>query len=292
MLVRIHCLALAFAAGLLALTPGTSRAAESFDNCTGFIDSLPAVISTQGTWCMRKDLSTGIDSGNAITVATNNVTVDCNDFKLGGLAAGADSLAHGIAAVNRQNVTVRHCKVRGFWAGAYLQGENSGGHVVEDSRFNDNLNTGIFVEGDGSMVRRNLVTDTGGEDPYHGGTLVGIYGIGAVDILDNIVSGVFADADSDGWVAGITLIGSVGGTVQGNRVRGLVSDGTGQPIGIEVYDTVRVTLRSNDIIGSGVGTGMTCTGEFNRARDNVVNGFATPMQECGDAGGNDLVGIP
>src|SRR5688500_7900792 len=104
MSVRIHCLALTFVAGLLALAPGASRAAESYDNCTGFIDSLPAVITKQGTWCMRKDLSTAIDTGNAITVATNNVTIDCNDFKIGGLAAGVDTLAHGIVAADRKSV--------------------------------------------------------------------------------------------------------------------------------------------------------------------------------------------
>jgi len=292
MLVRIHCLALTFVVGLLALTPGTSRAAESYDNCTGFIDSLPAVVSTQGTWCLRKDLSTAIGTGNAITVAANNITIDCNDFKLGGLAAGADTLAHGIVAIDRQNVTVRHCNARGFWAGVYLQGFSGGGHLVEDSRFNNNVNTGIFVEGDGSVVRRNQVTDTGGEDPYLGGTLVGIYGIGAVEVMDNTISGVFAGDGSDGWVAGITLVGSVGGIVQGNRVRGVVSDGLGQSIGIEIFDSFRVTLRSNNAIGSGSGMGMICNGEFIRARDNMVNGFLTPMQDCGDAGGNDLVGIP
>jgi hypothetical protein len=65
-----------------------AQAAESYDNCSGYIDSVPAVIATQGTWCLRKDLSTAQTSGNAIEIAANNVVIDCNDFKLGGLAAG------------------------------------------------------------------------------------------------------------------------------------------------------------------------------------------------------------
>src|SRR5690606_24652633 len=86
--------ALLLLGGLAATQP--ARAAQSYDACTGFIDSVPATISTQGVWCLRKDLSTNITSGNAITIATNNVTIDCNDFKLGGLAAGNGSNAFGI----------------------------------------------------------------------------------------------------------------------------------------------------------------------------------------------------
>src|SRR5690606_14995164 len=72
-------------AGLASVLP--ARAADDYDACAGFIDSVPATITSQGVWCLRKDLSTAIASGSAITIATNNVTIDCNGFKLGGLAA-------------------------------------------------------------------------------------------------------------------------------------------------------------------------------------------------------------
>ena len=36
--------------------------------------------------------------GAAITIATNNVTIDCNGFKLGGLSAGPSTFANGIQA--------------------------------------------------------------------------------------------------------------------------------------------------------------------------------------------------
>jgi len=35
-------------------------------------------------------------SGNAITIATNNVVLDLNSFKLGGLSAGLGTNANGI----------------------------------------------------------------------------------------------------------------------------------------------------------------------------------------------------
>src|SRR4029078_12340445 len=91
-------------AALAASAPRSAHAAESYDNCSGFITSLPAVISTQGTWCFKQDLATAITSGNAISINTNNVTLDCNDFKLGGLAAGAGTMTYGVAATSRVNV--------------------------------------------------------------------------------------------------------------------------------------------------------------------------------------------
>ena len=82
------------------------QAAESYDNCTGFIDSLPATISTQGTWCLRKHLYTSVTSGAAISVLTDNVTVDCNHFRLSGLGAGIGTNAVGISAgASRLNAT-------------------------------------------------------------------------------------------------------------------------------------------------------------------------------------------
>src|SRR5688572_11518098 len=63
-------------------------AAASYDACTGFIDTLPATIGTQGTWCLRNNLTSSLASGAAISIATNNVVLDCNGFKIGGLSAG------------------------------------------------------------------------------------------------------------------------------------------------------------------------------------------------------------
>src|SRR5207344_3123760 len=132
------------------------------------ITSVPAQISTPGTWCLKKDIATAMTSGSAILIMTNNVTIDCNDFKLGGLAAGPGTLALGISARNQHNIAVRHCNIRGFYVGLELDyivelgATGGGGHIVEDNRFDYNTSTGLWVEGDGSVVRRNRVFETGG----------------------------------------------------------------------------------------------------------------------------------
>src|SRR5690606_19099973 len=128
-----------------ALFPFPGSAAEGYDNCTGYIDSLPATIATQGTWCLRKNLDTAIAVGKAINIAAYNVTIDCNDFKVGGLAAGGESRAYGIYSHNGQNITIRNCNVRGFGIGIFIDGGS--GQLVEDNLLDGNLLAGITVDG-------------------------------------------------------------------------------------------------------------------------------------------------
>jgi hypothetical protein len=268
------------------LNPTTAQAAQSYDNCTGFITSLPATITTQGTWCLNADLTTAITSGNAITVAANNVTIDCNDFKLGGLAAGAGTLTTGIFADTRDNLTIRRCNIRGFYEGTYLL--NGSGHLVEDNRFDSNTDYGVNVRSDRSIIRRNLVIATGGSSVA--GSSFGIYSIGSVDVLDNTVNGVTANGTNNG-AYGILTGNNFDGSISGNRVRGLVKTGTGVAYGIYNSNSDRITLRNNDVVGDGsVGSvGLRCTNVLGRTLNNVVSAFATGISGCTDVSGNDIV---
>ena len=272
-------------AGLIAI-PGTVRA-ETYNTCAGFIDTLPATITTQGVWCLRHDLSTAITSGEAITINTNNVTIDCNDFKLGGLAAGAGTQTNGIYAANRLNATVRRCNIRGFLYGVFLEG--TGGHVIEDNRFDGITFNGIRVDGDGSVLRRNLVTDTGGSSAFRG-LARGIVTTDAVDVLDNTVSGVLPTANSSGigTAYGIQANSNPNGSISGNRVRGLVPLGSGTARGIYNLNSGRISLVGNHVIGDGSAgsTGLRCQNSGGSTKDNIVNGFDTGIDTCTNNGGN------
>jgi len=276
----------------LALLLGASRtatAAQSYDNCAGFITSLPAVISTQGTWCLKQVLATAITSGNTIAINTNNVTIDCNNFKLGGLAAGAGTAADGIVATDRANLSVRHCNIRGFEAGVLFQGSNSSGHVVEDNRFDSNTVWGVYVQGDNSVIRRNLIIDTGGSTlsslfgkPY------GIYAKGSMDILDNLIANVVATSGTDNDAFGIDSDSNVGGHVSGNRIRGVTKAGTHTAWGIFASSSDHLILRDNDVTGDGssFSAGVLCSDANSSARDNTVDRFDTAVSTCSDDGGN------
>jgi hypothetical protein len=268
----------------MALAPWAPvHAAQSYDNCTGYIDTLPATISIQGTWCLRQDLVTAITSGVAITVAANNVTIDCNDHKLGGLSAGPGSEATGIDAANRQNVTVRHCVIRGFYTGIRLDG-TGGGHLVEDNRLDLNLGFAILVHGDNNRVQRNRVYDTGGISS------AGVYGIHATaDVVDNIVAGMTTTFPGpDPQLIGIFFFGT-GTIASGNRVRFRAPFNSAETTGIRAGGS-RQSISGNHaavvpatqgwaLIGAGAGTTF--------CRDNHVGGFQfAGLLDCDDKGGN------
>ena len=271
---------IALMAGALLVCPPPAEAAESYDNCAGFVNSLPAVISTQGTWCLNKDLSTNMASGDAITIATNNVTIDCNHFKIGGLAGGAATTTLGIHAATRLNTTVRNCNIRGFFVGVYFT--SGGGHLVEDNSFDGNTVYGILVTSPGSTIRNNLVIDTGGSAASTG-SAVGISAGNGVDILDNTVNGV-APTGTDATAYGIFTSSNGDGSINGNRVRGLAPAGTGAPLGIYTSNSGGVVISDNHVQGPGTGVtggiGVRCTNNAGTARGNVVAGFATGILNC------------
>jgi len=264
------------ALALIASLPPQARAAESYANCTGFIDAVPAVITTQGVWCLRADLSTAINEGSAVIVEANNVTIDCNDFKLGGLAAGPASNAYGISASGRRNTTVRNCAIRGFNRGISLTGLGAGGTVVEDNRLDGNLWYGILVSGDGTnMVRRNRVYQTGGHPGAF--SVAGMQVMGHV--LDNTVDGVFS-ISNNADVRGILLPNFGAGIVaSGNRVRSLSAHGDGAAIGIQASSPGTHVI-NNHVVAIAKGpddVGIRRTGTNpGFSGGNRVSGFATP----------------
>jgi hypothetical protein len=276
-------------AALLTASPEV-LAARGYDNCTGFVTSLPTTINTQGTWCLKQNLSTSITSGEAITIGTNNVTLDCNDFIINGLTAGIGTTANGVRANGHVNTTIRHCSIRGFFAGILLAGTGSGGHVAEDNRLDGNTNTGIWIEGDGSVIRRNRVFNTGGSTATQ--LARGIKTQDSVDVIDNKVWTVAATAGSGEDATGIATTNNLHGRVIGNSVRGLTGDGvSGFERGITNAGSDRVVMRHNDLTGIAKtgSVGIACANANGSASDNIVSGFWFGILTCTDNGDNDVL---
>ena len=82
----------------------SASAAESYDSCAGFIDTVPATITTQGTWCLRHNLSTSATGIHAIEIQNSNVTIDCNGFKIGNGPAGTNTNSVGIFSEGFANI--------------------------------------------------------------------------------------------------------------------------------------------------------------------------------------------
>jgi len=261
-------------------------AAESEDACAGYIDALPATIATQGVWCLRQDLSTAIASGKAISISANNVTIDCNGYKLGGLAAGTSSGAFGIATVDAANTTIRNCTLRGFWVAIAIGG---GGNLVEDNLLDGNLFRAIEVGTGHGLVQRNRVANTGGCSFCTQSTAILAYG----DVIDNVVSGVFAVGGADTSTIGITLLGA-GTIARGNRVVEVAATGNGEAVGIWAAGEAQYltgqhgvvdNLVANTVAVAGAAVRGTGTGEA-FCSGNHTSGYATASFGCELVSGN------
>jgi hypothetical protein len=266
-----------------------AAAAESYDSCLGFIDALPAAITTQGTWCLRQNLDTSATSGNMIDIQTNNVTIDCNGFRVRGSGGGASTAAVGIVASGRLNIAIRHCTIRGFQVGIQVSGGSD--YLVENNLIDQSRFIGIETAGGGSVVRRNSVVNTGGS-PASGQTYA-IYAEG--DVIDNVVDGV-SGADSlvnfsvNGIYSSTDAGVNLGIVIQGNRIRNLTPKGTGTAIGITSNGS-GVAVRDNVIGQASVttGFGIACFDNTSHVRDNVTLKYGTPIaMACHDAGGNSF----
>jgi hypothetical protein len=289
-----HTLAAAIVLAAAAAAPRPA-VAETV-NCTA-ITSLPATIATQGVYCLKQNLVVNLATGAAITVTVNNVTLDCNEFKIGNLQAGVSTQAVGVAATNRLNIKIRGCGIRGFRRGVSLM---DGLYVVENSRFDNNWEAAIAVSGDGSTVRGNEIVDTGGSTVVGAETAYGIWIEDDADVIDNLVSQVAATLGGGGDAYGIFATGNDAGTILDNRVRNLAPDGAGRRRGIWAEASNRISLENNTVVMNGGDlldgeAGIRCGDGLllmnGASRDNTVLGVgalgeAFALLNCASAGGD------
>ena len=244
---------------MLTLAAGAAPARAETVTCTA-VTSLPFVITVQGIYCFKADQTTNIASGNAIDIQTNNVVLDLNGFKLGGLAAGPGTTTIGIHALNRQNITIKNGTIRGFLGGIFLENSaGSQGHLVENIRADQNTSVGIQVEGAGCIVRNNQVVATGGTTI--GGGTANAWGIlvsGAGSrVLNNDVINTVKQGGGTTAVAIQFATASVGGLAVNNRLT---------------------------VADKGIEFAGTATGKY---RDNLTFGIATPFTGGTVVGTND-----
>lgn len=278
---NLLCLSL-FALAVSVLSPARAEITQ----CTN-ITALPAVISTQGVYCLKQDLSTSIASGAAISINANNVTLDCNDWKIGGLAAGVATGASGVSS-GRLNTTIRNCGIRGFQTGINLWG--GGGYLVEGNRLDHNTHTGIHLLGDANVVRRNRITDTGGK-PLSDESLGMFVNARATLITDNLISNVFVTGDSsgNGRAVGISMSGARNVEIARNAFFNIIPAGTGP-----AYATLGTSgnelssVRDNTALNPDSTNGTAFDGGAHKSicRNNSSHGFQQTIAWCTDAGGN------
>lgn len=247
------------------------------------IDSLPYVITTQDVYCAKSHLSTSITSGSAITILVNNVTIDFNGFKLGGLGAGINSEAIGVFAKDRLNITIKGANIRGFLSGIAFDG--GAGHVVQDSSFDGNIISAITSSSEGFIISDNRIVNTYSLYTNSYGLLLGG---GNALIENNFISNTKSDY---GDAFAIVAIG--GNTrVVNNTIIGL--DGIVESWAIFTYadpegqSEVRDNfVTSNSLIDVGIATHDT-----DICRNNsVINAIDTLARNCSVINGNNGIDV-
>jgi hypothetical protein len=279
---RCHLIQIFFVTFLFLLFANFVQAETT--NCTA-ITSLPITITTQGIYCLTSDLSTGMTTGIAIEIATNNVVIDLNGHKLGGLAAGSGTIAYGIFAHQRKNITITNGTVRGFYIGIILDDigpyTTSQGHLIEDIRADMNTFIGISVFGRGDIIRNNQVVNTGGSNNVNDAYGIEAFGPGARVINNDVIE---TKEQSGGSAYGIYFISAPGSVVENNRI-GNSSLGPGTSYGIYINFSSDVLVSNNRVttMNNGVYYNLS-TGKY---RDNLTSGVTTPYTGGTDALGNN-----
>ena len=248
-----------------------AQAAQGDDNCVGYIQSLPATITTPGTWCLGYSVSFYLTSGVAISIQADHVTLDCLHQTLGNAASGNTAIA--VYANDRKGVTVRNCTLAYFDTGISLR--NGQRHRVVDNLITHGLRRGIHIwDPDGqSHVEGNRVVALGGS-----GQAQSIVGIEAdADIVDNVVAGVTASAANLG-AKGIIAHG-VGTQVVDNVVRGLASNGSEATIGLTTAGRQQSVVGNRVVNATGL-VGTAISGYPATCRENHLAGYSNPVTSC------------
>ncbi len=136
------------------------------------ITEVPTVISKAGRYELAGDLTLALDTGAAITVAADDVTVDLGGHTLRG-TTGSDTRAIGVRAVDRQRVQITNGTVTGFYFGIDIQSDDrvdsrSTGHQISQVTLDANWYFGIRLVGSDSTIEACHITSTGGSTlPRH-----------------------------------------------------------------------------------------------------------------------------
>jgi hypothetical protein len=255
--------------------PADSLASRAAPPCTGYIDAVPAVVSSRGRWCLRKNLGTAMSSGAAVTIAANDVTIDCDRYGINGLSGGDASTATGIQAIGRAGVRVERCLTRGFRTGVGLSGSRL---IVVDNFVDQAKRIGIDITGDSSELRDNTINDIGGNN-VPTSAVYGMRVAGTVDVVDNRVINL-RHRLNDPYAAGIgvQVNGNPGGLIRGNVLLGQPAEYGASSYGIRLATSAGAIVHGNYV--DKFDRGVACDSTSIVVADNALHDVAEPAPGC------------
>ena len=281
-------------AGSAALVPQTVSAQSS--DCT-VIGSIPATIGSPGKYCMAADAMVDMTVGVAITIASDDVTLDCRDHTLSNAASANDGSSIGIFASSVANIIVRNCRVVGGFTDAIhihqpmAQYNSAFYYRIEDNYIVGPWRYGIVASGSAVEVRGNKIWDVGGQAS---GPAVGMRLGGAVQsankfqiVEDNYILGTKSPVNN---AFAIFSDGSIGSVFRDNTISGTAASSTGsfRSYGIRIATGSANTVRDNHILGRGLPNeyGIHLPPAGNLCFHNRVGVSLAPYTGCDTGNGN------
>ena len=124
------------------------------------ISSVPFTINSPGTYIVVNALVYSASTGNAITVNTDNVTIDLNGHYLTCPASGNG--AHGIYANSKADIRIRNGEITNFYVAVWLDYQGTGtnlnfGNTIDTVGFYNNGFAVYCAKSTGCVVRNCIV---------------------------------------------------------------------------------------------------------------------------------------
>jgi cysteine-rich repeat protein/parallel beta-helix repeat protein len=134
--------------------------------------SLDDCVEISEDYILSQDLTCSGDDG--ITIAADDLTLDCNGFNINGTGVGA-----GISISNRENIVIRNCNITNFYYG--IKSLNSREiQIIETNRIEDNDFYGIYLY----QTNETLINESTIVDDNNGVYMISSEGI---NITDNVI---------------------------------------------------------------------------------------------------------
>lgn len=284
-------------AGLIGLAGcGRQEEEERPAGCDNVVTSIPAALTAPGSYCLSDHLMLPNDTTVALDIQSDDVTIDGKGFCIRG-SRRTGSTAVGVQAINRSRIRVNNLCVDGFFRGLNFAHRDENGmpntrHAPQDdSRLDwyayqeiaadrgrhiriDNVTIrnalfhGIYIDADDFQITNSGIYDVGGTVVYPHSFATAIYAVGNFCLIDsNTLFGMRPVGTGEG--IGIALYEGQGCTISNNTVLGAPDKGSGQrTFAIWVRPAFRQSVRVLNNHVSAVHYGM---GPWGIYRDNVMS---------------------
>ena len=229
---------------------------------------LPLTITVPGSYILTGNLS-GAGIGDAITINTNQVTLDLNGFQMNGTGGSGDAIALGAV----KHVTIQNGAIRN-WALSGIDGDTSEHSVYQNLTVSGNIRHGVHA---GSFCRViDVTSDRNGDDGINAGdgSLIR-HSLSSNNGTDASGSGIVVD-ESCVVLECLTFDNATYEILAGsrNRIDGNLCDCNGTPIGPNPLPE---------------DTGIQVDNDANLIRDNHVTGCVDAYKIAGAGDFNIVV---